>query len=91
MKNPDKLNIMYDNTILVDTKANPNAMNPIINTPWAIKNGFLLKFNFLVTIKLNKVPIIPPSVTVNIINSGLKLELWACSATTLGSDTSGIT
>ena len=33
MKNPDKLNIMYDNTTLVDTKVNPNAMNPIINTP----------------------------------------------------------
>ena len=33
MKNPDKLNIAYDNTTLVDTKANPNAMNPIIKTP----------------------------------------------------------
>ena len=45
----------------------------------------------LVTKILDNVPNIPPTVTVKIINSGLKFALCACSATTLGNETSGIT
>ena len=33
MKNPDRLNIVYAKITLVDTKNNPNPINPIINTP----------------------------------------------------------
>lgn len=91
MKNPDKLNITYAKITFDDTRYNPKPINPIISTPWAIKNGFLLKFNFLVTTKLNRVPIIPPTVSAYIMNSGLNWVLPACSVTTLGNDTNGIT
>lgn len=82
---------MYANTSLDETTYNPAAINPIIIKPCATKNGFLLKSIFLVTKILDNVPSIPPTVTIKIINSGLKFELCACSATTLGSETSGIT